>query len=159
MDLLDPEEPPQEDGNRFPLEARLKMAVGLAWEDWVERHYPDVLYHPGEVCQDGILMSPDGLHPDEILWEFKVTWKSMTKLVTDGYAHKSFWMWRAQNMGYLKALGWTRVHQCVLFINGDYRGERPQLIELEVEYTQKEIDDNWKLMQKYKDKAVPENHN
>ena len=156
MGLYDYEDEPQADGNKFPLEARLKMAVGLSWENWVERQYPDVMYHPGELCQDGIYMTPDGLHPDEILWEFKVTWKSMTKMITDGYDHKSFWPWRAQNMGYLKPLGWTRVHQCVLFINGDYRGERPTFVELDVEYTKQEVEDNWRLILKHKDKATKE---
>lgn len=155
MDLLDLDEP-QPDGNKFPLDARLKMSMGLAWEDWVQRQYPEVMYHPGEIACDGILMTPDGLHPDEILWEFKVTWKSAYKLFQEGYDHKSYWMWRAQNMGYLKALGWTRVRQCVLYVNGDYRGERPRFVELDVIYDQYEIDANWDLMLQYKDKAESE---
>ena len=144
------------DGNEFPLDARLKMAVGLAWEDWVSTQFPDVMYHPGEIEQDGILMTPDGLAPDERLWEFKVTWKSAYKLHNDGYDHKSFWMWRAQNMGYLYALGWRKVRQCILYVNGDYRGTCPILVEMDVEYTQEEIDQNWALMLKHKHKAVAE---
>jgi hypothetical protein len=141
---------------RFPLEARLKMAVGLAWEDWLSSQYPDVMYHPGEMELDGILMTPDGLHPNETLYEFKVTWKSAFKLFNEGYDHKSFWMWRAQNMGYLKALGWRKVRQCILYVNGDYRGSLPQFVELDVEYTQEEIDDNWRLMLKHKHQAEKE---
>lgn len=158
MGLFTPDDKEENDleGAKFPLPARLKMAMGLAWEDWVSSQYPDVMYHPGEIDQDGILMTPDGLRPDETLFEFKVTWKSSYKLEYDGYWHKSFWPWRAQNMGYLYPLGWRKVHQCIFYVNGDYRGEAPKFVELEIEYTQQEIDDNWKLMLQHKRSAKPE---
>lgn len=145
-------------GAGFPLDARLKMSVGLAWENWLAAQYPEVMYHPGEIIHEGIIMSPDGLHPNETLYEFKATWKSMKKLLAEGYGHKSFWMWRAQNMGYLEPMGWLKTRQIILYVNGAYQGVCPEFVELDVEYTRQEVADNWALMQKHKHKAVAESH-
>jgi len=159
MHLLDPED----DMIGFPLETRLRMSMGLAWEAWLQRQYPHVLYHPGELWQDGIVMTPDGLDPDGVLYEYKVTWKSENKVLANGYHQNVNWMWHSQNMGYLKPLKWTWVHQCILFVNGNYRAPgggppSPVFREVEIEYGQDEIDANWQLMLDNKHRAVPEAH-
>jgi hypothetical protein len=146
----------EDDSLGFPLEVKLKMAMGLAWEDWLAAQYPHVEYHFGELEQDGILMSPDGLDLSaSTLYEFKVTWKSAFKTL-ESYSDQ--WMWCAQNKGYLRPLGWRNVRQVILFVNGDYRPMMPELITLSIEYTQAEIDANWALMLQYKDAARPEVH-
>jgi hypothetical protein len=160
MRLLDPED----DIAGLPLEARLRMAVGLAWEEWLHHQYPEVLYHPGELCQDGILMTPDGVGDDETMYEFKATWKSEKKVLGNGYEASCNWMWQAQNMGYLKALKWRRVHQCILFLNGNYKAPgafgppSPVFRELEIEYDQPEIEANWKLILANRHRGVHEQH-
>lgn len=142
----------------WTVTTKLRMALGLSWEDWVQRQYPDVLYHPGELELDGVLMTPDGLHPNGTLYEYKVTWKSENTLFGRGYDHNHNWMWHGQNMGYLKAIGWTKCRQCIFLVNGDYRPPCPVFMEVDIEYTQQEIDDNWALMVKYKHLAAPEIH-
>ena len=46
----------------------------------------------------------------------------------------------------------------IYFVNGDYRPMLPEFITLGIEYSKQEIDDNWKLMQQYRDKVKPESH-
>ena len=140
----------------FSLETKLMMALGLAWEDWLAHHLPHVEYHFGEIEMDSILCTPDGLDiANDTLYEFKTTRKSSFK-VLDGYDRQ--WMWVAQNMGYLKMLGWRKCRQMIYFINGDYRPMMPEFVTLGIEYTQAEIDSNWRLMLKYRDEAKPESH-
>lgn len=140
----------------FSLESRLMMALGLAWEDWLAHHLPHVDYHFGEFVQDGIIMSPDGLDIDnDTLYEFKTTRKSSDKVLN---AYDRQWMWIAQNEGYLKPLGWRKVQQMIYFVNGNYRPMLPEFITLGIEYTKAEVDDNWKLMLRYRDLAKPESH-
>ena len=146
----------EEELNGFSLPTRLRMALGLAWEDWFSYHLPHVEYHFGEICHDDILMTPDGLDINsDILYEFKLTWKSSKKTLS---TYDRQWMWIAQNQGYLKPLGWRKVCQCVYFVNGDYTYTGPELYLMDIEYTQAEIDSNWKLMLQYRDAATPESH-
>ena len=41
-------------------EMPLRMAMGMAWEDWAVGLWPDMEWQPGELCRDGIYGSPDG---------------------------------------------------------------------------------------------------
>ena len=62
-----------------------KIALGLAWEEWygrqLERSIPTFRYHPGEIEQDGIICTPDGIEMDggipaarvRVLHEIKAT--------------------------------------------------------------------------------------
>src|SRR6266571_1050494 len=42
----------------------LRMALGLAWEEWVAGLYPEMEWQPGEFEKDGIIGSPDGIARD-----------------------------------------------------------------------------------------------
>lgn len=43
-------------------EMPLRMAIGMAWEDWVVGLYPDMDWQPGEWEMDGVFGTPDGLN-------------------------------------------------------------------------------------------------
>lgn len=134
--------------------SRLRMSIGMAWEDWYVPNLSGVAYHPGEMCLDGIYMTHDGESLDVIVGEHgpqhtvcvhevKATYKS-TKTVGD---LETQWLWLAQTKAYCKGLGTRIAYLHVLFLCGDYSFPiRPQLKVWQIEYTQEEIDDNWDLI-------------
>src|SRR5438132_1750605 len=141
---------------------QLRIAIGLAWEEWYGRTLDGnmgVSYHPGECEIDGVYMTPDGESVDIIrhhpvrkgiavrfVHEFKATYKS-TKTVGN---LESQWMWLAQTKAYCKGLNTRFAYVHVLFLCGDYKYPiQPQLKCWRVEYTQTEIDDNWELLTDY----------
>lgn len=152
-------------GSRFKMDAviderdfPLVMAMGMAWEDWLSRQYPDMLYHIGELSLDGISMSPDGVTVDMemdptlgmgIVEEFKFTYKSSRKPIEEQ------WMWLAQVKAYCKALPTLCARLHVLHANGDYDYARPglppQYIVHSLQFTQRELDSNWNMLVKEKD--------
>lgn len=155
--------------------AILRMLVGLAWDEYYIPRIlgpQGVLSHPGEVCIDDVYGTPDGesisviitsnLGNRLVVHEIKATWKSVNT-VTDEKGNitlnESTWMWMAQIKAYCKALKTLHARLHVLFICGDYsRPIRPTLGPVanepscwEIEFTQKEVDDNWALLKQYKD--------
>lgn len=137
---------------------QIRMAMGLAWEQWYIPQLQDVADHPGEMEVDGIYMTHDGESLDTIvsthksnLWipaihEVKLTYKSMKK-VGD---LSSQWMWLAQTKAYCKGRDTRIAYVHVNFVCGDYSYPiTPQLKCWRVEYTQAEIDDNWELITSY----------
>lgn len=140
----------------FPVTAELRMAVGLAWEDWLAPSIPDMMYHIDNVQVDDIWMSPDGVRIDGdhvVLHEFKTTMKSM-RGDDDMGRH---WMWMAQIKAYCKAFDSRHAHLHVLWLCGDYNKPiTPCYKVYGLEFTQREIDDNWGLILKHRDKVEPE---
>lgn len=131
---------------------RLKMSMGLAWEDWYVPHLQTVAYHPGEMDVEGIYMTHDGESLDVVwggdlaLHEVKLTYKS-TKTVGN---LETQWMWLAQCKGYCKGLNTRTAYLHVLFVCGDYKYPiTPQLKVWKIQFTQEEIDDNWELLIDY----------
>lgn len=153
--------------------ARLRIAAGLAWEQW---YIPQltitegIVDHPGEMCLDGIYMTHDGEDVTFIvtesfrghvlrIHEIKYTYKSVKTVLgeqaEDGTypdAMKSQWMWISQGLAYCKGRK-TRFHvQHVYFACGDYSWPmRPKLLRIPIEYTQEEVDANWTLLRDYRD--------
>lgn len=149
--------------------AVLRIRIGLAWEEHYIPSIPDVCDHPEELQVDGVYMTPDGesvsviitLRPNEddewvptsigkyahYIHEVKATYKSINTVAD----LKGEWMWLAQIKSYCKARNTRFAMLHVLFICGDYKFPlRPQLILFRIEFTQQEIDDNWKLLTEYK---------
>lgn len=133
--------------------SKLRMSIGMAWEDWYVPQLGTVAYHPGEMEVEGIYMTHDGESVD-ILWnqgglalhEVKATYKS-TKTVGN---LEGEWMWMTQLKGYCKGLNILVAYLHVLFICGDYRRPiTPQLRCWKVRFTQEEIDESWDLMTGY----------
>lgn len=136
--------------SRLSPDVQLKVAMGLAWEEYYGNALGDVAYHPGEMELDGIYMTHDGesvtflrLDAELALHEFKLTYKS-TKTVGELATQ---WLWLAQMKAYCKALGTGIAYMHVLFVCGDYKFPiRPQLKVWRLTFTERELDDNWELM-------------
>lgn len=136
-------------------EERLKgstyQALGFAWERVLERALSeqyeqehDFLVRPGEQYLDGIYLSPDPFDlRDGVLEEWKCTWKSSNKFAD---IEKFFWEWTVQIKSYLKALGLTQCRLRVYFVNGDYKDSGPQVKCAMLTFTQREIDENWRMI-------------
>ncbi len=154
-----------EDINQWPLVQRLRMAMGLAWEEYYGQFYPTVLFHPGEVVMDDIAGSPDGVEPDAaggpILHEFKVTWKSRRRILEaldDHNGGKCNWMWLTQCKAYCHMLGYSKVRLHVYTVNGDYKPPAPALDVIAMEVSRAELAANWRLMMQYRGEVEPEQH-
>lgn len=137
--------------------SKLRIAMGLAWEEWYIPQIPEVIDHPGELSLDDVAMSPDGESLDVIITdrarhevrihEVKATYKSI-KTVGDLTTQ---WMWRSQIMGYCKARGTRHAALHVLFVDGDYTWPmRPKAMRWDIEFTQAELDADWELKMDYR---------
>jgi hypothetical protein len=137
--------------------SRLRISIGLAWEQWYIPQLGDVTDHPGEMHVDGVYMTHDGesldvvMSPDDqrfrmALHEIKATYKS-TKTVGN---LSDQWLWLAQMKGYCKGLDTTVAYLHALFLCGNYKYPiEPQLKCWRVEFTQDEIDAEWAEMLGY----------
>lgn len=125
---------------------------GFLWEEVYEKAlaqlygklYPTLVQHQ-EVELDGIIGSPDLLdfHTETVL-DTKFTWKSAYKLQD---MEKNFWLHLVQNKGYGAMLGgWRKGKLVYYFCNGDYRESGPQYLEVDLEYTKLEIQENWQML-------------
>lgn len=147
--------------------AQIRVALGMAWEEWYLPKLPEVVYHPGEMNIEGVYMTMDGESLDDIslfvkemegrftlaVHEVKATYKS-TKTVGN---LESQWMWLAQIKAYCKAANTRVAYLHVLFLCGDYKypispslgphKEQPQVWR--IEFTEEEIEQNWDLLMSY----------
>lgn len=155
---------------KLPEVARLRISIGLAWEEYYIPTLPEVVDHPGEMCVDGIYMTHDGESLDAVLTrrgqtghiitahEIKATYKSMNCIYhpkTGELDLSSQWMWVAQTQSYCKGLNTLRAFLHILFLCGDYTFPIiPVLRVLCIEYTQEEIDRNWSVITSYRDEAL-----
>lgn len=141
--------------------AILRMAIGLSWEEFYINNIllkEEVVKHPGQMCLDGVYMTPDGesltLRGKKtalIIHEVKATYKS-TRTVGD---LEKEWMWLTQLKCYCKGAKTRYGKLHVLFICGDYTFPiRPLVKAWDIEFSQKELDDNWELMTAYRDQRV-----
>lgn len=140
--------------------ARLRINIGLAWEEHYVPMLEGVVDHPGEMQVEGVYMTHDGESLDVIVTEthngmtivvheVKATYKS-TKTVGD-LTSKNNWMWQAQLMAYCKACNTRIAKMHVLFLCGNYKYPITPLLKCWlVEFTQEEIESNWQLLQDYK---------
>lgn len=141
--------------------SKLRISLGLAWEEWYAKVLAEqmgVIFHPGEVCVDGIYMTPDGESLAFILsttaeelgylaiHEIKLTYKS-TNTVGDLLGQ---WMWLAQVKAYCKAKGTRVAYVHVYFVCGDYSYPiRPMLRCWRVTFSGEEIEAGWELITGY----------
>ena len=140
--------------------AILRMAIGLAWEEFYIGKIlslEGVSKHPGEMHLDDVSMNPDGESVEKwagtkktvhVIHEVKATYKSTNRVAE---AEKE-WMWITQLKCYCKAAKtrYGRLH--VLFLCGDYKFPiTPQIKRWNIEFSEKELNDNWDLMTTYRD--------
>lgn len=125
-------------------------ALGFLMERVIQSHLigslveAGALIRPGEICRDGIYMTPDGWNvKEEILEEWKVTWKSARRPI------ESFDRYWWQIKAYCYGLATSRARLRVFFTNGDYRGSGPRLQSWEAEFTERELGDNWTMIRNH----------
>lgn len=140
---------------RYPetdeLTRQAYFSVGFMWEQILStvlsatalRKAAGQLVRPGEVTLDGIAMSPDAIDlTDYVLEEYKATWLSC-KHPIDG---TKFWHWMVQIKAYCKALGTRTARLRVFYVAGDWRGSGPQVRGWTLEFTERELEENWAMI-------------
>jgi len=145
------------------------MDSGFVWERHLERTIAEVrCARIGEVELDGILMSPDGLGIDKdgistregkiivppsgkpILMEYKWTWKSSINMPWDN------WRWMTQIKSYLKGVNMDIAIMHIAYVNGNNRGSGPQYRLCWMRFEQEELDKNWEMIIRNKNKLLEE---
>lgn len=142
-------------------DSQVRMAIGMAWEQWYLPRIPRVTHQPGELYLDGIYLTIDGESRDILLiqrsrrdlhrvavHEVKTTSKSINTTGHLADPNPKNWMWLAQCKAYCKARGTTTLYLHILYLFGDYSYPmRPKLHVWRLEFEQQEIDDVWSLLQ------------
>lgn len=155
----------------------VKMEVGTAFEEVLEpalamrafglseRPAEFACLPTGKIVAVGtpnsIIFSPDHLffekgHPP-ILGEFKVTWMSISKGITDNRFDK----WFTQCKAYCYPLKIDLLHLFALFINGHYKWKPlavegigvlppgPHLLSWQVRFTPRDLETNWQMLMRH----------
>lgn len=130
--------------------------VGFLWEDLLSLVYADkYAARIGEVELDGIVGSPDGLSASDpfdvepiVNEEYKATWRSVNK------SPDKIWYWMTQFKSYCKMLGVTVTVARVLYLNGDYKGSGPLYRVFRIEFTDRELQENWDMILKHRDEML-----
>lgn len=133
-----------ESGNDFTDDdLNMFATIGRLWEQMLA----DVLFRPpryirpGELELDGIFGSPDAVDCDDsCLMEFKVTWKSSNRAI------ESFFKYMLQVKAYCHMLKLTRCRLYVFFVCGNWRPPIPQFKAWEIEFSEHELKDNWRML-------------
>jgi len=126
----------------------VRMAVGMAWEEWAVGLWPKTFqWQPGECKRDGIIGSPDGKMPrvgggNWQLEEFKCTWKSLHKYRDILAPLNRLWIW--QMAGYCAMMGLTYARLHVMWVNGDYRPPSPVYRTYLLRFTEQELEEFWR---------------
>lgn len=161
-----------EHGNPLPFDD-LRMEVGTSFEEvlepairqrifgaerpgeYVTQHASDCVHqrttvYPGDPpcrCGAGVIFTPDHFLFNGVfrVGEFKVTWMSIRKGLTD----KRFDKWFCQIKVYCYHLGTTHARLYVLFMNGDYTNYSPVLLAWDIEFSQKELREEWAMLRRH----------
>ena len=141
------------------------MEVGFIWEDALTAAFANrMAVRLDEIELDGIVGSPDGIGDDPLpsvlagtmaLEEYKCTWKSSRKDVTD----KRHWNWHVQTKSYCYMLSVNVVVMRILYLMGNYRGSGPQYVTVRIEYTDEELIENWAMIISHRDRMIAEHFN
>jgi len=148
----------------------LRMAIGIAVEEFIASMYPEWRWQPGERTIDGISMNCDGISNLQTLVEAgpkrningsyrsleecKATWKS--SYARRGTDFLDEWMWIWQGAAYCHGYGPRLVRWHVVYVNGDYRNSGPQYIRYLVQFSDEEIAQTWKMITSNAHHAQPE---
>lgn len=138
---------------------QLTMDLGFTWEEVLSKAHADrrCMVRPGEVEKDGIIGSPDGVGPnpglkdDEgnilvepsnevILFEHKLTWKSIKTPITDN------WYYMTQGKAYCAMTGFSVCFWEAVYLMGNYKGSGPLYRKCWVRFTEDEIKHNWEMI-------------
>lgn len=138
---------PKRYGNKTGGPDSLKMEVGTAFEEVLEEAISRRLLgdRPGEFrTKEGIIYTPDHFLYNGItrLSEFKVTWMSNRYGILDPRFDK----WFTQMKVYGHHLDMPQQRLYALFVNGDYTIHQPQLRAWDIEWTRKEMSEEWNML-------------
>lgn len=143
----------------------VRTMAGFLWERMLEFAFTEymqkdrrVLDKQTQLEKDGVHGTPDGINGDYIE-EYKATWRSMRKWGED--PEREFWMWVAQVKAYCYMAGKTKARFFVFWVNGDYSyktARGPQVTTCELEFTQEELEDNWRTLLAHAGDAKEEKH-
>lgn len=130
---------------------KLYRTLGFVWEDIVTREMnrerswaAPGLVRVGEIELDGILMTPDAVdfaQDPPVLEEWKCTWRSAARDL-----ESENWHWFVQAKAYCHALKLTRANFRILYVNGDYKPTVPRPQGYAIEFSQRELHDNWSMI-------------
>ena len=125
--------------------------LGFAWEDLciksLEAQGHTLLR--GEETRDGIAMTPDAF--DVCcwrLWEFKFTWKWLGK-----HPPEQNWRWLMQVKAYCRIYGTLEAVIAPMFVVGNGRPPQPTRAFRTLEFTQAELDENWRSVLQARDQV------
>jgi hypothetical protein len=123
-----------------------RLCIGLAWEDFLGKHFDsqgrNLIHNPELTIPPGIHGTPDFIDMDDgLIIESKCTWKSSNRDIEEDYRP---WFWQIQS--YLYGTGFRKAQLYVAFVMGDYRNSGPQVKRWDMEFSQREIDDNWSML-------------
>mgnify|MGYP001610565170 FL=1 len=135
----------------------LMLFLGTAFEQHLERviaRCGHVVTRPGEfVTPEGIAFSPDGIVENGILRviEYKLTWQSAKdylNLNTTQFPPKAD-KWLTQLKAYCYHLETQHGRLYVYFVNGVYRPMLPMLLVWDIEFSRRDLVDNWTMLQNH----------
>lgn len=140
-------------------ELPLRMALGLAWEEFAVSLHPEIVWQPGEQLEpvinncDGI--SFDDTVPTAIVEEFKLTWrwrKPGAELLA------AAWTWVQQAAIYCLTWQAERVRWHVCWVNGEgfkqTGGPGPMYVTYLASFSAKELDETRQMIDKNRQKAI-----
>ena len=132
---------------------QLTAEIGLLWELVLGKVMAEkYATRPQQIQVDGIWMSPDGIGPDPagevplVVEEFKASWKSTKSSPVDSFYYM------CQVKSYCHAVGTNVAVMRIFYILGDYKGSGPQYRIARIVFSDQELEDNWKMIVKHKEK-------
>ena len=131
----------------------LTAEIGLLWERVLSRVMGEkYAIRPPQMLVDGIWISPDGIGPDPegvvplVVEEYKATWKSTKRSPAEDFRYM------VQVKSYCRAISTTIAVMRIFYLMGDYRGSGPIYRVARIEFTQAELDQNWEMVLKEKER-------
>lgn len=149
--------------NNLDEDSRIRMSIGLAWEQWYLPQVPGVVHQPGEMHVEGIYMTHDGQSMDMVIreekrrhcvacHEVKTTSKSTNTVGDLNLFNPKNWMWLTQTACYCYGLNTTLAYLHILYLYGDYtRPFRPRLDIWRIQWTEKERNNIFRQVRDYRD--------
>ena len=143
-----------------PLHLEMGLSMEAVMEEGLKRRLAE---RPGEfTTPEGVIFSPDLLIYNHVLrvGEIKLTWMSEREVVeawgtepgaikTFATVPQKFRKWFTQLMNYNHALGTPYARLYSAFVNGNYKGSGPTLRAWDIEFTQRELDEEHDMLFRY----------
>lgn len=148
-------------GEKLEEDIPERMLMGYMWEEFYFSMLTNVIWQPGEAVEDGIAVNCDGIGAgggEDVCWaeEWVEETKCTSKKVKTGEEFLEEWMWMHQGRAYGYVYGPKVVRWAILYFMGDYRGSGPVIMRYTVQFSDKEVEQTWRMLTKNKDAAMAE---